>query len=116
MTIGKPVKRAGIKTGLIMLGVVIIAVTPLLSQRELASENDREYPPYTRYDEITIHGSMTLSELEQETGVPVAHFLRALDLPGNIPASRRLGNIARRYNPEMSDFRRVVYDYPKDVN
>lgn len=116
MTIGNQGKRAGIKTGLIMLGLAIIAIIPLLSEREITSEAQRDYPPYTRYDEITIHGSMTLSELEQETGVPVAHVLRALDLPVNIPANRRLGSIARRHNLEISDFRKVVYEYPEDKN
>lgn len=116
MTTGKPGKRSGIKTGIIMLGIALIAMAPVLSPREYASENEREHPPYTRYDEITIHGSMTLSELEQETGVPAGEVLKALDLPGNIPAHWRLGNIARRYGLDMSDFRKAVYHYLNEGN
>ncbi len=116
MTTGKAGKWSGIKTGLAMLVIALIAMAPVLSPREYTSEYEREHPPYTRYDEITISGSMTLSELEQETGVPADHILMALDPPGNIPAHWRLRNIARRHNLDMSDFRKVVYQYLNEGN
>ncbi len=114
MTIGKTGKRSALKTGIAMIVIALIAMAPILSPVEYDSENEREHPQYTHYDEITIQGSMTLSDLEQETGVPADHVLKALDLPDNIPGSRRLGNIARSYNLDMSDFREVIYQYLKD--
>ncbi len=114
MVIGKAGRGPGIKTGIAMLGIALIAMAPILSPIEYDDDNERGHPPYTRYDDIPIHGSMTLSEMEQETGVPADHVLKALGLPGNIPVHTRLGNIASRYNLDMGDFRKVIYQYLKD--
>ncbi len=55
-----------------------------------------------------IRGSMTLADLERETGVSAEVIKRELGLPAATPSTERLGDLKRRYSFEMSTVRRIV--------
>jgi hypothetical protein len=59
----------------------------------------------------TIHGSMTLRDVQELTGVPVDHIITALRLPADAPRDERLGRLRRSYGFEIDDVRRVVGGY-----
>lgn len=117
---GKPREGSGIRAGLGILGLVTvlaIALSPLLSQKEKSPE--RESPSGLSshiYNDIIIRGSMTLSELEEKSGVPPSYILEGLDLPDNIPERQQLGFLVRTYGLEMDDIRRVVQEYNESEN
>jgi hypothetical protein len=90
--------------------ITVLAIAPLLSPR-ISTDQGKISAADSRYDDIIIRGSMTLSELEAQTGVSSVYILKTLDLPANTPGSRRLGNLARRHNLEINDFRKAVIGY-----
>jgi hypothetical protein len=90
--------------------ITVLAIAPLLSPR-ISTDQGKISAADSRYDDIIIRGSMTLSELEAQTGVSSVYILKTLDLPANTPGSRRLGNLARRHNLEIKDFRKAVIGY-----
>jgi len=63
-------------------------------------------------EDHTIHGSMTLRDVQELTGVPVDHIITALRLPGDVPRDERLGRLRRSYGFEIDDIRRIVSGYP----
>jgi hypothetical protein len=101
------VARSGIP-GLVI--ITVLAMAPLLSP-QISSEQVKNADAASRYDDIIIRGSMTLDEIEAQTGVPGVYILETLDLPANTAGSRRLGNLARTHNLEMNDFREAVISY-----
>ncbi len=62
-------------------------------------------------EEHEVHGSMTLLEIEQVTGVPVSHILRELGLPSDVSPGERLGRLKRAYGFETDDVRDIVRVY-----
>ena len=66
-----------------------------------------------------IDGTMTLSEVEQSTGVPMATILRELGLrelglPGELPADSRLGRLRRVHGFDMYDVREIVREHASE--
>lgn len=57
---------------------------------------------------VQIRGSMTLADLERETGVPADVVREELGLPPTTSLTARLGELRRRYNFELSAVRRIV--------
>lgn len=53
-------------------------------------------------------GSMTLAELEADTGVPVAVIREKLGLPDTVPPDERLGRLGSRYGFRMSAVRDII--------
>ena len=68
---------------------------------------DAEHPG----EDHTIHGSMTLRDVEELTGVPVDHIIASLSLPADVPRDERLGRLRRSYGFEIDDIRRIVGGY-----
>ena len=64
-----------------------------------------------RGEDHTIHGSMTLRDVQELTGVPVDRIITALRLPADVPRDERLGRLRRSYAFEIDDVRRVVNVY-----
>jgi hypothetical protein len=107
---GNKGKKSHIAVRLGVPGLAIItavAIAPLLSP-QTSSYQDKIPDAASSYDDIIVRGSMTLAELEVQTGVPGVYILKTLDLPANTPGNRRLGNLARMHNLEMNDFRNAV--------
>lgn len=55
-----------------------------------------------------IRGSMTLADVERETGVSVAALRSALNLPDDVSADETLGQLRQRYGFEMSAVRELM--------
>jgi hypothetical protein len=116
---GEPGERTGIKTNLGFAGlaaIIAIAISPLFFPEKISTVHEISPAPVSFHNDIIIRGSMTLSDLENETGVPITYFLSTLNLPGDIPGNQRLGVLARRYNLEINDFRKAVNDYAEAGN
>ena len=64
-----------------------------------------------RGEDHTIHGSMTLRDVQELTGVPVDHIITTLRLPADVPRDERLGRLRRSYGFEIDDVRRAVSGY-----
>jgi len=64
-----------------------------------------------RGEDHSIHGSMTLRDVQQLTGVPVDHIITTLRLPADVPRDERLGRLRRSYGFEIDDVRRAVSGY-----
>jgi len=62
-------------------------------------------------EDHTIHGSMTLRDVQELTGVPVDHIITTLRLPADVPRDERLGRLRRSYGFEIDDVRRAISGY-----
>jgi hypothetical protein len=60
-----------------------------------------------------INGSMTLSEVEQRTGVSANVIIKELGLPLDTPTEERLGQLRRKYGFEMHDVQEIVKKRPE---
>jgi hypothetical protein len=110
MVKGRPGGRSAIRVGLAIVGVLILAglmLAPFLGTVEQTGEpphkmQSDEHPP------PQINGSMTLHEVEVQTGVPAAVILKELGLPPDLPADERLGRLRKQYDFEMHDIQAIV--------
>ena len=73
--------------------------------------DEREHDPLVA-GAAEIRGSMTLGEVITLTGVPLRYLVEQLGLPAGIPASERLGRLARQHGFTLVDVRDVVSSYP----
>ena len=64
-----------------------------------------------RGEDHTIHGSMTLRDVQELTGVPADHIITTLHLPADVPRDERLGRLRRSYGFEIDDIKRIVGGY-----
>ncbi len=62
-------------------------------------------------EDHTVHGSMTLRDVQEVTGVPADHIIATLCLPADVPRDERLGRLRRSYGFEIDDVRRIVSSY-----
>lgn len=108
---GRPSEKSGLRAGLGIVGLlalIALSLAPVITPVEVAES------ALTRGKDIQIRGSMTLAEVEQETGVPAAHILEALNLPGSVTKGQRIGVLKRTYGFEMGDIRRIIRNYKNE--
>jgi hypothetical protein len=110
MAKGRPGRDSAMRVGLAIVGVLALAglmAAPFFGQVEQTGE-----PPHKlQSDErpaYQINGSMTLHEVEEQTGVPAAVILSELGLPANLPTDEPLGRLRRQYGFEMHDIQEIV--------
>ena len=110
MVKGRPGRGSVIRVSLAIIGVLALAglmVAPFLGQVQETGE-----PPHklqsNEHPANQITGSMTLHEVEEQTGVPAAVILKGLGLPANLPADERLGRLRRQYGFEIHDIQEIV--------
>jgi hypothetical protein len=108
---GRPSEQSGLRAG---LGIVGLLALIALSFAPVISPVEQAEGALTRGKGIQIRGSMTLAELEQETGVPAAHVIEALNLPGSTSKNQRIGVLKRTYGFEMGDIRRIIREYRRE--
>ena len=58
-----------------------------------------------------IRGSMTLREIEETTGVPVAYCLEKWGWPDDTVPENRLGRLRRKYGFDMHAVREIIENY-----
>lgn len=110
MVKGHPGGGSAMRIGLAILGVLILAglaVSPFCGRVQQTGE-----PPHKMQSEeppaYQINGSMTLHEVEEQTGVPAAVILRKLGLPADLPTDERLGRLRKQHAFEMHDIQEIV--------
>ncbi len=116
---GKPV-RSGFRVACFVatLSLVLLpfVISPQSTTRGEMWSDDREDDRYgavqTAHESEThddsIRGSMTLRELQTETGVSYAEILEELYLPANTDPDERLGRLKRRYGFTLDTVRDAV--------
>jgi hypothetical protein len=112
---GRPRDESGFRVGLGALGVlavVALATAPILSPVERTGSHAEERHDRSPGQEgELIRGSMTLTEVQQITGVPVSHLLNRLNLPADTAHDERLGQLGRRVGFSVDDVRRIAREY-----
>jgi hypothetical protein len=110
---GRAGSRSAMRMSLAVVGLLVLIglmVSPFLGQVQKTSE-----PPHKMQSDehrtIEINGSMTLHEVEQQTGVPAAVILKELGLPANLPADERLGRLRKQYGFQMHDIQEIVQQH-----
>jgi hypothetical protein len=58
-----------------------------------------------------VRSDATLQDVERDTGVPVAHLIRELALPDNVPTNVPLRQVSTHFGFEMREVRRIVREY-----
>jgi hypothetical protein len=112
---GRPREGKGGRVALALLGLVALiglAGAPFLAPIEQSGD-----PPHrTRTSDeegehgasVRIDGSMTLTQVEQATGVPARVILEELGLGPDVPVDQKLGQLRRTYGFELHDVREIV--------
>lgn len=63
--------------------------------------------------QVVIRGSMSLSDIEKETGVPATYLTEKLKMPADVPRDVNMGRLKREYGFEMGSVRELIRQYPK---
>lgn len=115
-------KKANTRTGRVVLAwtalvaIVIVATAPFFSKVK-QSTADAAPAPHRAASNTTAHstdvhslvdGSMTLNDVELQTGIPVSVLLAELKLPADLSGDEKLGRLRREFNFEMQDVREVL--------
>jgi hypothetical protein len=110
---GRSHEGSGVRVALAVIGLlalVAIAVAPLLGQVENTGTAPHKMlsgeQPKAPSDQI--NGSMTLQEVERQTGVRAAVIAKTLGLPPDVPTDERLGRLRKKYSFEIHDIREIV--------
>jgi hypothetical protein len=113
MVRGRSGSRSAIRVGLAIVGVLVLAglmASPFFGQVQQTGE-----PPHKMQSDEhranQINGSMTLHEVEEQTGVPAAVILKELGLPANLPTDELLGRLRRQHGFEMHDIQEIVHKH-----
>jgi hypothetical protein len=111
-----------------LLGLLLLLIFPFLAPKETLTRNqiwEKESAQQsadtleTVKDELhevetrdkTIRGKTTLSELQEQTGVPYRIVLKRLGLPEDISPQTKLGDLKRQYGFSIEDVRKIVKEY-----
>lgn len=112
---GKPREGSGLRVALGIVGLVGLlglSVAPLLSPVEkTAGISDKGISLSEKHEDMQILGSMTLSEVEQGTGVPAELIIRELGIPQDTDKGERLGRLKMIYGFTIEDVRHIVKDF-----
>lgn len=83
----------------------------VLNQSELSTE-----PVVPVRQPFPIRGSMTLREIENNTGIPSSVLLEALNVPAEISPDSQIGRLRKIYGFSMEDVHRVLDHYEEHEN
>ncbi len=116
----QPKEHSGVRFGLGVVGVValfIAAVAPFLSptrnipRYRIDNGNIDPQPRIMLRDKVRVHDSMTLRDVERQTGMPVDVLLKELSLPAKISPDSHLGRLSRVYGFDLEEIHRIVDRY-----
>lgn len=115
MVQGRPDRGSTIRICVAIVAVLALAglaILPFFGQVQSTGE-----PPHRMQSDEhhagQINGSMTLREIEEQTGVPAAVILKDLGLPANLPTDEKLGRLRGQHGFEMHDIQEVVRRHRK---
>jgi hypothetical protein len=108
---GRPRQGSGARVALGLVGllaVLALGVAPLMSPVERS-----EQPVQGRghLERTGLRGTMTLADVELQTGVPASYVLRELGLPPDESRDEPLRELAHRHGFRVEDVRRIVASY-----
>lgn len=87
----------------------------LLNHDTVAAKNTVTPKQETRSEEIeSIKGSMTMAELQGETGIAYQSILKELGVTDEIPPDARLGRLSKQYGFDIPKVREVVAELQKN--
>ena len=117
--IGRPREESGLRVALGVVGLVgllALAVAPLLSPVETGLETGRERSLSSPHKDksLEIWGSMTLLDVEQTSKVPLEYIRKQLNLPPDVEKDKRLGYLKKTYGFTMEDVRHVIRKYKEE--
>ena len=61
--------------------------------------------------EILIQGRMSLSQIEEQTGLPAKYLINKLGLPKNVAKNTNIGRLRKQYGFTLQDIRKYIRDY-----
>jgi hypothetical protein len=110
---GRPGRASRIRVTLAIVGVLALAglmVAPFFGQVEQTGEppHKMQSGEHSTTPAYQINGSMTLREVEEQTGVPAAVILKELGLPVDLSTDEKLGQLRKMHGFEMHDIREIV--------
>jgi hypothetical protein len=113
----RPREGSGLRAGLGIVGLVgliALAIAPLVSTVETTAVKEKGVHMSKKLEDIQIFGSMTLNEVEQNTGVPAEYITQELKLPPDTDRDERLGRLKKMFGFTMEDVRTIVRNYEKE--
>jgi hypothetical protein len=123
---GKPSTASGYRLMLGGVGLaftVLLAAVPIMSGSSTISRGElRELragttdsdaitasEPQSKSTELeTARGSMSLRQISQNTGIPVAKLIENVGLPTNVDVDAGAGRLLRQHNLTMNDLRKTI--------
>ena len=104
-----------------VLGLLFLALTPFFSTTEQFSRSELksgseavvQTDAFSPAHDDSIRGSMTLREVEAETGVAPDELIRLLGLPPETPLNENLGRLRKQHGFTMEQVREAVHELKK---
>jgi len=97
-----------------LIALVLLSAAPLLAPTQSVTrgnlqQQQSELGPTDDIDSAQdIRGSMTVLEVAEAAGIPVAELLGRLNLSAEASPNERIGRLLRQHGLQMSDLRRVL--------
>ncbi len=113
---GQPSDESGVRLALGLIGilaVLAVAIAPFVSSVERTSNitSQRSESSALTHESEFVRGRMTLSEIEQRTGVPAAYIIERLDMPTDVLRDVGIAKLGKSFNFDIDDVRRIVSEY-----
>jgi hypothetical protein len=113
---GRPREGSGARVALGSVGLaalLALAIAPFLSRVERDVGKSGSLRPHSSALEgsESIRGSMTLSEIQEATGVPASYIIEELGLPPGVETGERLGRLRTAHGFTVDDVRHLVQTY-----
>ena len=115
---GRPREGSGARLALGAVGLaalLALAIAPFLSSVERTGGELHSPGPHSSELEglDSVRGSMTLTEIQQATGVPADYIIERLGLPSGVQRDERLGRLKTTHGFAIDDVRRIVQTYQR---
>jgi hypothetical protein len=107
---GRAGSRSAMRMSLAVIGLLALVglmTSPFLGQVQQTSEPPRKMQS-DEHQTIEINGSITLHDVEQQTGVSATVILKELGLPIDLPTDARLGRLRKQHDFEMHDIQEII--------
>lgn len=113
----KPREGSGVRAAWGVAGLFIlllISAAPFLSPIEKTSPLNNNQLDLKSHSHQTVRGSMTLTEVEQSTNVPINHILKELGIRDDISPDEKLGQLRQQYGFQMEAVRQIIKNYSQN--
>lgn len=117
----KPREGSGVRAAWGVAGLFIlllISAAPFLSPIEKTSPLKGADPnnqlDLKSHSHQTVRGSMTLTEVEQSTNVPINRILKELGIRDDISPDKKLGQLRQQYGFQMEAVRQIIKNYSQN--